>query len=234
MAEPEETRRAWAPRRRSAAPRRAPDTGEDGRERRKGDRRRAGMRTLLLTAAALSTPDAAKVKAANPFSPHSPSITNTRPGGVAREQVGARQADGREMMKVGRADRRERGPPHFRAPVEGLHVATAILERVHQRVRRLDPVQHVQCAVEAPGMLRRGVEGDRDAAARADLRRRRRRRLPPRDRRGDTPSAIAATSGRRSARTGPMPDGTRASRAYVSRGENMRRSSDDMAAGTGG
>lgn len=38
------------------------------------------MRTLLLTAAALSAPHAAKVKAANPFSPHSPSITNSRPG----------------------------------------------------------------------------------------------------------------------------------------------------------
>ena len=43
----------------------------------RGDRR-AGMRTLLLTAAALSAPHAAKVKAANPFSPHSPSITNSR------------------------------------------------------------------------------------------------------------------------------------------------------------
>lgn len=55
-------------------------TPRQGRERRKGDRRRAGMRTLLLTAAALSAPHAAKVKAANPFSPHSPSITNSRPG----------------------------------------------------------------------------------------------------------------------------------------------------------
>jgi soluble lytic murein transglycosylase-like protein len=34
-----------------------------GRERRKGDRRRAGLRTLLLTAAALSAPHAAKIGA---------------------------------------------------------------------------------------------------------------------------------------------------------------------------
>ena len=37
-----------------------------GRERRRGDRRRRGIRTLLLTAAALSAPHAARVKAAIP------------------------------------------------------------------------------------------------------------------------------------------------------------------------
>lgn len=38
------------------------------------------MRTLLLTAAALSAPHAAKVKAAHPFPTHGSSITNSRPG----------------------------------------------------------------------------------------------------------------------------------------------------------
>ena len=54
--------------------------GRKGRERRRGDRRRAGIRTLLLTAAALSAPHAAKVKAAQPFPSHGSSITNSRPG----------------------------------------------------------------------------------------------------------------------------------------------------------